>query len=275
MNAFPKFSSYAMCISLGFFTGCSSNDEPKPFNCDTSDLDISVTTFSDPTSCVAGDGSITVVASGGEEPYQYQIESEPFDDSNVFDNLGGGTYTITVKDKNGCTVEESKTLVIPGLDPLTATAGTTPDTECLSNDGSITVSASGGTGPYEYKLGTGSFGASEVFNNVSNGNQTITVKDAVGCTFILSVNVSRGNTGITYEGEILAIFTAKCQFSGCHPDNGDWFTYSTASANASTIKSKTADGSMPKNDGIGKGGDLSANQRALIACWVDDGAPQN
>jgi gliding motility-associated-like protein len=47
------------------------------------------------------ENSITVVAS---DPtwYEYSIYPGEFQDSNVFDHLPAGTYTVTIKDKLGC-----------------------------------------------------------------------------------------------------------------------------------------------------------------------------
>lgn len=48
--------------------------------------------------------SLIVNASGGELPYQYNINGGPFVSTNTFDNLGPGTYTISVRDAFGCFV---------------------------------------------------------------------------------------------------------------------------------------------------------------------------
>jgi gliding motility-associated-like protein len=49
-----------------------------------------------------------------------------------------------------------------------------------SNNGAITVSASGGIAPYTYSIDGGTFQTANTFNNISVGNHTIAVKDA-GC----------------------------------------------------------------------------------------------
>lgn len=49
-----------------------------------------------------GDGSITITASGGTQPYEYSIGSG-YQGSNYFNSLSGGTYTISVRDTNGYT----------------------------------------------------------------------------------------------------------------------------------------------------------------------------
>ncbi len=49
----------------------------------------------------APDGTITITASGGNGVYFYSIDGTNFQSSNVF-NVAGGSYTITIKDGNGC-----------------------------------------------------------------------------------------------------------------------------------------------------------------------------
>ena len=81
------------------------------------------------------------------------------------------------------------------------------------------------------------------------------------------------STGVTYVTDIKPIFEANCLISGCHLNNangmGDWGIYSEAYAKRALIKSRTQDGSMPAV------GSLTETEKALIACWVDSGAPEN
>lgn len=53
------------------------------------------------TPCVAGNGTINIVA-GGSTGFTYNLNGGTFQNSNVFSNLSVGTYTISVKDINGC-----------------------------------------------------------------------------------------------------------------------------------------------------------------------------
>lgn len=48
------------------------------------------------------DGSIEVNVTGGTAPYKYSINNEPFQSSNIFNNLAPGYYNIIVDDQNGC-----------------------------------------------------------------------------------------------------------------------------------------------------------------------------
>lgn len=272
MNKLLKLSAYGLCISLWFYTGCSSGDEPEPFDCDTSDLVINLVNDTDPSSCALDDGSIEVAATGGKTPYQYKLNNGSYGNTSTFSNLGGGTFTITVKDGRGCEKKLMGIILTTPSGPVASPSTITDQTNCLSPNGSITANVTGGATPYKYKIGSGAFGASATFSNLKAGNYTITVEDDAGCTITINATVD-SNTGTTYNGQILAIFQVKCQFAGCHPDNGNWFDYNTAKGKAANIKSLTANGSMPKSPQ--PGGALTANEKALIACWVDDGAPQN
>lgn len=256
-----------------YFSGCTSNDEPGAPDCATSDLAITLDAKVDVTSCAAANGSIVATATGGATPYQYSVNGGAFQSSSTFTNLAAGSYTVRVKDKNNCEKQISPNVVLTSPDgPDIAASGLVADTECGSDNGSITVNATGGTGALTYSKDGTTFQAGNVFNNLRAGDYTITVKDAGNCTTTVSETVANG-TGIDYVNDIKPIFEAKCQFSGCHPTNGNWFDYNTAKANAQNIKAKTAAGEMPKSPQ--PGGALTTEQLAAIACWADHGAPQN
>jgi len=51
----------------------------------------------------AKDGSITLVVAGGVTPYEYSLNNGAYQSANVFNNLGTGSYAVTVKDSNGDT----------------------------------------------------------------------------------------------------------------------------------------------------------------------------
>ena len=128
--------------------------------------------------CSDGTGTVTVTASGGTGTLMYSKDGTNFQASNEFTGLAAGNYTITVKDANGCTATTNQvTIVTPP--PLQLGVG-----EACTNgtEGSITVTASGGTGTLTYSKDGTNFQASNVFTGLTAGNYTITVKDANGCT---------------------------------------------------------------------------------------------
>ncbi len=273
MKTLSLLGSAIMLSSITLmFSNCSSSDPSGP-DCTALAVTVPVANIISPTGCSTNNGQLTAVGSGGVEPYQFKLGPGAYQSSPSFSNLTAGTYLISIKDSNGCESISSNVVVANVSSTLEADAVVDPDTECLSHNGKINVTASGGAGSYQYKIGTGTFGSDFTFSNLSSGSYSITVKDAENCTVVVNAVVSKGATGITYTADILPIFEAKCQFTGCHPDNGNWFSYSIAKANASLIKTKTGNLSMPKGGSSAPGGALSAEQIQIIACWADDGAP--
>src|SRR5437016_1134129 len=95
--------------------------------------------------CFGGStGSVTVAGSGGTSPYSYAIDGVTFGSSGTFSSLAAGSYTITVKDANGCTTTQPVTITQPAS-ALTASALAT-NPSCTTGTGPLTVTASGRTG---------------------------------------------------------------------------------------------------------------------------------
>jgi alpha-tubulin suppressor-like RCC1 family protein/Leucine-rich repeat (LRR) protein len=87
----------------------------------TQPTSVSFTTTSTNACNNNNNGSITGTATGGTTPYQYAISPNfVYQTSNVFANLSAGTYTVYVKDANGCT--SSNTVTVTNTQPPTATA---------------------------------------------------------------------------------------------------------------------------------------------------------
>ena len=56
-----------------------------------------------------------------------------------------------------------------------------------ATNGSITVSASGGTAPYLYKINNGTYGITSTFTGLSAGTYSVTVKDSKGILSTINV----------------------------------------------------------------------------------------
>ena len=67
--------------------------------------------------CNASNGIVTITSSsGGVGPYEYSINGGTYQSSGSFTNLGAGTYSINIKDANGCMVAlASQTITVPSL----------------------------------------------------------------------------------------------------------------------------------------------------------------
>jgi hypothetical protein len=103
--------------------------------------------------------------------------------------LSAGTYTVTIKDINGCTY--NKSVIVSQPTALTVSASSTTNVDCKGNStGSITVGGSGGTTPYTYNYAGGSYASANTFSSLAAGNHTIGIKDANGCTSSVSVTIT-------------------------------------------------------------------------------------
>ncbi|SFH24353.1 T9SS type B sorting domain-containing protein [Pontibacter chinhatensis] len=174
-----------------------------------------------PASCQNNDGSITVGrVTGGTADYTYSINGTTFQSSTTFTGLAAGTYTLTAKDKNGCTVTAS---VVVRTNVPTAFASNTIAATCGRPDGQITVGVvTGGTGPYKYSINGGAFQTSATFTGLVADTYKITVQDAKGCTFTSEVGIAN------LEGPT---FTATAKATTCGDSNGS-ITVSNVSGGA-------------------------------------------
>lgn len=189
-QASPTFTSlapgsYTILVTDG--AGCTGNNNAILNTNPALSMSASNT---DPSCFGAADGSIAVSVTGGVAPYEYSIDGgTTYQSSGTFENLNQGAYTITVRDNVGCTKAISESLVQPTQ--LSASAATTPST-CQGGDGTITITATGGTPNYLYSIDNGAtypFQSSNVFT-VGKGNYTnIAVKDDKGCSTIISAVV--------------------------------------------------------------------------------------
>ncbi len=124
-------------------------------------------------------GIIIVVANGGTGPYKYLWAPCGCTEDTVY-GAKANAYSVVVTDANGCTASAILTITQPTL--LTATATTISNVNCNNaNNGSASVTASGGTSAYKY-LWSPSVQTNATATGLSAGNYTVTVTDAHGCT---------------------------------------------------------------------------------------------
>lgn len=138
------------------------------------------------------DGSITLTASGGTPPYQYSINGgTTYVSTNVFTGLAGGTYNAIVKDALNCTA--SQTIVLTPANTVTQTVSKT-DADC-GTGGTITITAGGGTPPYQYSINGGTtFQASNTFTGLAAGTYTVVTRNvATNCSATQTVTITFTN----------------------------------------------------------------------------------
>jgi gliding motility-associated-like protein len=181
------------CISLLFPVTLT---EPNPLVIDS----LSIT---DSINCYGyTDGEITANVSGGTGVIQYSLDTISWQSSSVFNNLAAGQYYVYAEDANGCTYgPDSAELIAPPLFVINTPTVTSDyngeDISCVGMaDGEITITVTGGTGPYEFSVDSGQTFTSSVdtflvVTGLSEGTYYTQVEDANGClTAIDSVTLS-------------------------------------------------------------------------------------
>ncbi len=132
----------------------------------------------------ATNGSITIAAEGGVEPYSYSIDGgTTFVSSAEFYDLEAGTYSVIAKDAISCESTAQEVNIVEPASLLTFST-TQENVVCADDDnGSITVSAEGGTPPYQYSNNGGiSYQPSNIFTDLLPGQYTVRVRDANNCS---------------------------------------------------------------------------------------------
>ncbi len=131
------------------------------------------------------DGSINVFVSEGTPGYTYAWSNGAT--TMNLTNLAGGTYVLTVTDANECTATASFDVINPELVSGEAVVN---NLLCYGDDnGSINLTAQGGTSPYYYAWSTGSF--DEDLNDLVAGVYEVTITDINGCQGVESFAVNQ------------------------------------------------------------------------------------
>ena len=136
----------------------------------------SISAVSTGASCNGNDGAITVMPANGIGPYLYELPGGSFQSSTIFTGLAPGNYTITGID--GQNLQSSATITVPS-NCLSLSAIPVSST-CGNSNGSIQVTASNGTPPYQYSKDGVNFQTQSTFSGLTAATYTITVHDASG-----------------------------------------------------------------------------------------------
>ena len=150
------------------------------------------------------DGTATIVASGGDQPYSYswssggQLQSES--------GLCAGSYGLTVVDNAGCVYADNAIINEPTALTFLAIPGSV---SCNGfADGTIDFDASGGTPPYSYSIDNGvTFQTTLPYTGLLAGLYEVMVLDANGCMDSSSIVVSEPSA-ITFS--VITIQTTNC-----------------------------------------------------------------
>jgi Leucine-rich repeat (LRR) protein len=165
-------------------------DDGSCVYCTTLSANVSVT---NPSCNGFSDGSVQVTASGGTGPYMYDlyIDSPPnfwaSNNTGWFTGIGVQIWTVYVIDANGCMIVVPLQIVDPT--PLTANISVTNVSCNGGNDGTATVSVTGGTPPYSYYW-TPMGATTQTITGLGAGAYIVNITDANNCVNSETVVIS-------------------------------------------------------------------------------------
>jgi len=173
--------------------GCSSPVMPVVVTVRTGATAIQVATTN--AGCGASNGIVLLGnVTGGVAPYQYNFNGLGFSNTNTYNNLAAGSYTLVVQDANGCTFT-APNVGISNTGAATAVVVSPTDATCGQSNGTITIgNVTGGVAPYQYQLNTGGYSTTTVYNNLAAGQYTVSVKDVNGCIYTAPVTTINSTT---------------------------------------------------------------------------------
>jgi hypothetical protein len=136
-------------------------------------------------------GQATAIATGGNSNYSFLWSNGAT--SASINSLAAGTYNVIVSDATNCTASASVNISQPTL--LSSTIGATAQTANGINNGTATVTPTGGTSPYTYTWSNG--GTSNSITNLTPGVYSVVVRDANSCSISQTVTVNSYNCALS------------------------------------------------------------------------------
>jgi len=199
-------------------------------------------TGSTQASCGGSDGTATASGSGGAGNYTYAWV--PLGGTNALaTGLPPDTYTVTVTDMNGCS--DDTTVIISTVNGPTISLDNSTDVSCFGgNDGTATVSSTGGTPGYTYTWMPGSL-TGDTQNALTADSYTVTVLDAAGCTDVITVDI--------LEPTELTIDTTNIIAAACGASDGGGAVVGTGGTGSLTYDWSPAGGTNATASGIPAG----------------------
>ncbi len=201
--------------------------------------------------CYGGeDGTIKVTSSGGTGNKTYSIskadgsDPKPYQSDNLFTGLRAGKYIVTGKDANGCEQPSAEIELVNPEKVIIVSAVPTRATCKTPADGTITVTASGGTGSYNFGLGAAALEAQTnpyTFTGLAASTYSITVSDEFNCSTATDVVLERTPDPL--------LTAAQTQLVSCKPglDGVITATGSAAAEGSSTFQYRLDNGSYGEN----------------------------
>jgi Secretion system C-terminal sorting domain/SprB repeat len=131
--------------------------------------------------------TVTIGVKGGTTPYTYLWSDAGSQTTATATGLSAGTYSVTVKDANGCSVPLVSTLIKDDIlrDSISSI------TQNLCGNGSsaaLTVGVKGGTTPYTYAWSNGA--TTQRITLLADGSYSVSVSDKNGCSVTATATIT-------------------------------------------------------------------------------------
>lgn len=136
---------------------------------------------------LSNSGAVTVGITGGKTPFLFMWSNGAT--TKDLSAVPSGTYNLTVTDANGCSASLSVAVGIDTTNSINTKIDSVRAVGCLSTvSGAVFTSTTGGTSPYTYTWSNGA--TTEDIINIATGNYTLVVRDAAGCSDVVSATVA-------------------------------------------------------------------------------------
>ncbi len=133
-------------------------------------------------------GSFVAEANGGAGGYSYTANGET-NNTGIFENLGGGSYSVIVTDMDNCMSEMD--VVVPSASSITGEASMIMDNACFNEaNGSVQIEGMGGTGNLSYEL-NGVENNTGFFENLEADNYMVSITDEENCITVVSFTINQ------------------------------------------------------------------------------------
>lgn len=157
-------------------TGCVKKDTVDIFATTT----LTLNPVASDALCGNPTGSINANAAGGVPAYTFTWTTTPPQHTPTAGSLLPGTYSVTVKDQDGCQL--TKSVTVNNFIPVITLADSVINTTCQNQNGAIYInSLSGGTAPYTYTWTSSPVQNTQDATALWPGTYTVNILDANNC----------------------------------------------------------------------------------------------
>jgi len=141
-----------------------------------------------------GNGTLRPVEGGGTAPYTYEWSTGETTESITVDE--DGTYSLTITDDEGCTIDNELTIVLSSM----CEGFLTTIEEQPQGSGNLFANVIAGTAPYTYIRSTEETTSSITVN--AGGTYSVSVTDQNGCMVESEITIQIGQPCASFECNI-------------------------------------------------------------------------